>query len=88
MRQVEQEKAERERLMKLEAARLKRLTDSAESYHRAQAIRAFASSVAGIPAQGADIERVARWKEWALLQADKLDPIATGQIWEDVNDGV
>ena len=27
-----------------------------------------------------------RWKEWALLQADKIDPIATGQIWSDVND--
>ena len=24
----------------------------------------------------------------ALLQADKLDPIATGTIWEDVNDSL
>jgi hypothetical protein len=85
-RQLEAEKAERERIARLEADRLKRLTDSAESYHRAQAIRAFVSSVASLPSENADPERIARWKEWALFQADKLDPIATGRIWDDVND--
>jgi len=85
-RQIEQEKAERERLIKLEAARLKRLTDSAENYNRAQTIRAFVSTVVGMPINNTDLEPVARWREWALLQADKLDPIATGQIWNDVND--
>ena len=85
-RQIEQEKAERERLIKLEAARLKRLTDSAENYNLAQTIRAFVSTVVGMPINNTDLEPVARWREWALLQADKLDPIATGQIWNDVND--
>jgi hypothetical protein len=85
-RHVEQEKAGRERLIKLEAARLKRLTDGAESYNRAQTIRAFVSTVVGMQIDNADPERVSRWREWALLQADRLDPIATGQIWNDVND--
>jgi hypothetical protein len=85
-KQIEREKAERERLIKLEADRLKRLTDSAENYHRAQTIRAFVSTVVGMPTESIDPERVARWREWALLQADKLDPIATGQVWDDVND--
>ncbi len=85
-RQIEQEKAERERLIKLEADRLKRLTDGAENYHRAQTIRAFVSTVVGMQIDNTDPERVARWREWALLQADKLDLIATGQIWNDVND--
>lgn len=80
------EKAERERLIKLEADRLTRLTDSAENYHRAQTIRAFVASVVSMPAPGVDSESVARWKDWALLQADKIDPIATGRIWGDVND--
>lgn len=85
-RQIELEKAERERLIRLEAARLKRLTDSAEDYRRSQSIRAFVTSIVNTTNETADPERVRRWKEWALLQADKLDPIATGRIWEDVND--
>lgn len=85
-KKLEQEKAERERLLKLEADRLKRLTDSAENYQRAQAIRTFVLSVVGMPTESADVARIASWQEWALLQADKLDPIATGKIWDDVND--
>ena len=50
-------------------------------------IRAFVATVVGTSNGDVDPDRVARWKEWALLQADKLDPIATGTIWEDVNDG-
>jgi hypothetical protein len=41
-----------------------------------------------IPTENAEQERVSRWRDWALLQADKLDPIATGQIWDDFNDRV
>jgi len=76
-KQMESEKAERERLIKLEAARLKRLIDSAENHHRSQAIRTFVTSVMSTSNGNVDPERVTRWKEWALLQADKLDPIAT-----------
>jgi hypothetical protein len=85
-RKLEAERAERERLIELEADRLKRLTDSAESYHRAQKIRAFVSTVVDLPAEGVDRARIARWQRWALIQADKLDPIVTGQIWGDVNE--
>jgi hypothetical protein len=85
-KQTELENAERERLIKLEAARLKRLTDSADNFHRSQAIRAFVTSVVSMSNGATDSERVRSWKEWALLLADKLDPIATGKIWEDVND--
>jgi hypothetical protein len=85
-RQAELEKAERDRIIKLEAARLKRLTDSAENHHRAHAIRAFVLSVTQASADHADPESVTRWKAWALAQADKIDPIATGTIWDDVRD--
>src|ERR1700733_6249072 len=74
-RKLEAERAEREQLIKLEADRLKHLTDSAESYHRAQKIRAFVSTVVDLPAEGVDRARIARWQQWALIQADKLDPI-------------
>jgi hypothetical protein len=85
-RRLEAEKAERERLIKREADRLKRLTDSAENYQRPQAIRAFVSTVVTIPTE--NVERVTRWREWGLLQADKIDMIATGLIWDDVNDSL
>jgi hypothetical protein len=85
-REAELENAERNRIIKLEAARLKRLTDSADNYHRAYAIRAFVSSVVEASGNKADSERVQRWKVWALAQADKIDPIATGSIWDDVSD--
>jgi hypothetical protein len=85
-RRLEAEEAERKRLMKLEADRLKRLTDSAENFHRAQAIREFVGSVVSRAVAHADPERVERWKAWALLEADRLDPLATGRIWDDVRD--
>ncbi|WP_315810646.1 hypothetical protein [Bradyrhizobium sp. SZCCHNR3107] len=85
-RKLEAEKAERERRIKLEADRLKRLTDSAENYQRAQAIRDFVSTIVALPAKDIDPERIARWREWALAQANNLDPIANGRIWDDVND--
>jgi hypothetical protein len=43
-------------------------------------------SVISASKEGADPEHIGRWKEWALLQADQLDPIATGRIWDDVKD--
>lgn len=85
-RKADAEKAERERLLKLEADRLKRLTDSAENYQRAQAIRLFVSTVVGMSSEGVAPEQVTRWKDWALQQADDMDPIATGRVWSDVND--
>ncbi|NOJ39060.1 hypothetical protein [Bradyrhizobium australiense] len=85
-RKLEAETADRERLIKLEADRLKRLTDNSENYQRAQTIRALVSTVIAIQAESINPDRITRWQEWALMQADKLDPIATGRIWDDIND--
>lgn len=85
-RRLDAEEAERKRLTKLETDRLKRLTDSAENFHRAQTIREFVTSVVSRNAEHADPEHVERWKSWALVQADKLDSVATGRIWNDVRD--
>jgi len=85
-RRLEAEEGEHKRLIKLEADRLKRLTDSAEDFHRAQTIREFVTSVVSRNGEHIDPEHVERWKSWALVQADKLDPIATGRIWNDVQD--
>lgn len=85
-RRLDEEKAECERLIRLEAGRLKRLTDSAEDLRKAQSIRRLVASVTEEAAQDIEAERIERWRQWALLQADKIDPLKTGRIWDDVND--
>jgi hypothetical protein len=64
-KKLEAEKAARERLIKLEADRSKRLIDSAENYRRAQDIRAFVSTVVMISTQNVEQGRVSRWRDWA-----------------------
>jgi hypothetical protein len=85
-RRIDEEKAERERLIQLEAERLKRLTDSAEDLRRAQSMRRLIATVTEEAPKEIDAERIERWRQWALVQADKRDPIKTGRIWDDVND--
>jgi hypothetical protein len=85
-RKLEQEKAERDRVLKLEEDRLKRLVDSAENHRRANDIRGFVASVIANPAPTAGEDRVGRWQAWALAQADRIDPITTGRIWDDVSE--
>ncbi len=65
---------------------MKRLTDSAEDLRRAQSIRRLVADVTEEAAQEIDAERIKRWRQWALVQADKIDPIKTGRIWDDIND--
>jgi hypothetical protein len=85
-RRLDEEKAEHERVIRLEAERLKRLTDSAEDLRKAQSIRRLVASVIEEAAQEIEAERIEPWRKWALLQADKIDPVRTGRIWDDVND--
>lgn len=85
-RRLDEEKAECERLIRLEAERLKRLTDSAENLRKAQSIRRLVATVTEEAAQEIDNDRIERWRQWALDQADKIDPVRAGRIWDDVND--
>jgi hypothetical protein len=85
-KKLEQEKAERDRQLKLEADRLKRLVESAENHRKANDIRGFVASVVAMPAAQTGADRVLRWREWALAQADKIDPVTTGQIWGAISD--
>lgn len=85
-RRLDEEKAERERLIRIEAGRLKRLTDSAEDLRQAQSIRRLVATVTEEAAEEIDAERIERWRQWALVQADKIDPLKTGRIWDDIND--
>jgi hypothetical protein len=81
-RKLDERRAERN----LEAARLKRLQECAENHRKANDIRGFVASVIAVPNGKVDGETVTRWQEWALAQADRLDPLTTGQIWEQLKD--
>lgn len=81
--QEEAERKERERLAELERKRVERLLGEAEALRRARDIRHYVEQVRSlvtITDVGADALSVGRWAEWALSQADKIDPVKSGQF--------
>jgi hypothetical protein len=85
-KKLEAEQTERERLLKLEAERVRRLVESSEDHRRANDIRGFVARVVSMPGEKAGPHRVRQWQDWALAQADRIDPLTTGSIWDAVND--
>ncbi len=80
---LEAERRERERQEQLEKARVERLLDEARSLQNAQTIREY---VAAVRDRVADPSDTARWCEWALAQADRIDPISSGRYLVSVTD--
>lgn len=75
-RLIEQAREERERLERLEQARIAGLLEAADAFRKAQEIRAY---VAGLgerldPADGGRWAEYQDWSIWALAQADRIDP--------------
>lgn len=82
-RQRERERQELERRAKLEQARIDRLVGEAASLRRAADIRAYVAAVK----QAVDSDDLApqagvlaRWENWALAQADRIDPVKNGKF--------
>jgi hypothetical protein len=76
------ERAERERQKRLEQARIDRLLKSAAAFKQAGAIRKYVESIRAIqkdhPAcSGEDLER---WSQWALAEAERIDPVVEGKF--------
>lgn len=83
----EAERKERERIAALEKARVDRLLGEAASLRQAEQIRAYVSAVEQRLRQSgdhADPEAFNRWKSWALAQADRIDPVLSGQFLRDL----
>ena len=77
---IEAERQERERLAALEQARLDRLLGEAADLQTARNIRAYVEDVrAASTAMTAAISEgeLAAWSQWALTQADRIDPVAS-----------
>ncbi len=70
--------AQERRLAELEKLRAQRRTDlraSGELLRQAGEIRALVAQV-----RAATAEQLARWERWALAEADRLDPVKSGQV--------
>lgn len=82
-RRIEEETRRTERLEKLNATRLANLKTSGDLMRQAQDIRALVAEVGQAIRDGVhqlDPSKVEAWEKWALGEADRLDPIKSGQF--------
>lgn len=82
-RKVEAERRERERLAAVEKAKRDTLRSDATAWREAADIRAYVEAVRRAAAQPESIDS---WMRWALLEADSLDPIASGRTFEGITE--
>jgi hypothetical protein len=76
-RKRQAERAERERQKRLEQARIDRLLKSAAAFQQAGAIRKYVEAIRATQtdsaaSSGEDLER---WCQWALTEAERIDPV-------------
>ncbi|PYE98887.1 hypothetical protein C8J35_103488 [Rhizobium sp. PP-F2F-G38] len=79
---TEQEKRRQEQIKQLNFKRIDNLKTSGELLRQAREIRALVESVRQAILEGADgidLAGLSAWEEWALEQANNLDPILSGQ---------
>jgi hypothetical protein len=77
------EREEQKRQQQIEQARIDRLLDGAESLRQATNIRAYVAAVQAIDANetaSISAEKMAGWSEWALAQANRIDPVRSARF--------
>lgn len=86
---IEQEKRKQEQLAELNRQRLQCLQTSGELLRQAQDIRALVERVRQAIVEGsADIDdpTLEAWESWALEEADRIDPICSGQVMSHIKE--
>ena len=81
--EAERRRLERERLERLEKARVGRLLAQAKSLREAEEIRAYVSAVRERQATLDDplsATGFQQWADWALSQAGRIDPVLSGSF--------
>lgn len=84
----EEEQRERERQIKAQKERVERLLSDASALRQATDIRTYVKTVLALNASASDplpLEKVEAWAAWALVEADRIDPIRSGRFL-DTND--
>src|ERR1700722_8459186 len=71
------QRTERERQKRLERARIDRLLKSAAAYQQAGAIRKYVEAIHATQTDNSACSReeLKRWSQWALAEADRIDPV-------------
>jgi hypothetical protein len=73
---IEVERTERERLKRLEKARIDHLLSDAAAFQQASAIREYVAKIQRARSLSSTIsaEELQQWIDWALAQANRIDP--------------
>ena len=71
---------EQERLAAVEQAKIDALCRDADNWRNAGNIRVYVAAVRQTLGDKVDYQTVEVWSQWALGEADKLDPIASGRF--------
>ena len=81
-RKIEAERAEKERQKHLEQARVNRLLKDVAAFQQAGEIRKYVEAIRQALARdgSTSIETVEQWSQWALAQADRIDPANSGKF--------
>jgi len=84
----EHEERRRRRLEELNQQRLASLHKSGELLRQARDIRALVAAVDTAIEAGANMEgeAIEAWRQWALSEADKLDPVLSGQVFDHLHE--
>ena len=80
-RLAEEERRRQERQAQREKARVDHLLSQARAFRQAEQIRAYVSGVRAINATAPDglpPTELNAWSSWALVQADRIDPVLSG----------
>jgi len=75
-RKLEAERAEKERQKRIEQGRINRLLKDAAAFQQAGEIRKYVEAIrlAHTCDRSSSIDELERWSQWALAQADRIDP--------------
>jgi hypothetical protein len=81
-RKRQAERAERDRQKRLEQARIDRLLKSATAFQQAGAIRKYVEAIRATQTDNATSsgEELERWCQWALAEAERIDPVVAGKF--------
>jgi hypothetical protein len=80
-RKIEIERAERERQKRIEQARIDRLLRDARAFQHAGEIRKYVEAIrSALGNEACSSPGFEQWSEWALAQADRIDPAVDGKF--------
>jgi hypothetical protein len=87
-RKLQAERAERERQRRLKQARIDRLLKDAEAFQQAGAIRNYVEAIRVAQSSNGvcSTEKLERWSQWALGEADRIDPAIEGGFLASMRD--